>query len=406
MNKASRPRCLKFLVSLCLIALLNISLLSPLNFNFKNLFFFPASSNKSFRASAQQIQTTLFCSNGMAVCTSGLDASCVDPNYTPTCFGDSNFQPIECCRSSGISLNCRPDITFFCSAPTGSSTSTTSTTTSGFIVVPLCSTGTFCSNGFVPDCNTSEDFKCIGSSSNIPVCINKVTFDKRTPNCIIPLCTSSGSFCMPGLVPDCSFPERFKCIGGVGNLPCCFDNISDTCRVPNCIEPSCMSNGTFCDGGYIPDCTAGETFQCVGSMPYCIMNGSPVGAARTPNCISPSCNTSGSYCSSGAVPDCGAGETFSCLNNPPCCHDNTTHQCRIPLCVGSSSSSGSSSGGSSSSSSVGSSSSSSGGSSSGSSSSGSSSSSSGGSSSSSSGGSSSSSSSGGSSSSSSGGSSS
>ena len=353
MNKSlNQTKVFKLIASLALIILLNLSVLSSFNFNLKNLFSLPAD--------AQQ-QTTIYCSNGMAFCTSGLTASCADPNYTPTCFGDSNFQPIECCRSSGISLNCRPDITFICTQNSTTTSSTTSSTTtsstssstsSSGTSIALCSTGTYCSNGYVPDCTSDEDFKCIGASSNVAVCVNKVTFDKRTPNCIIPSCTSSGNFCMQGLVPDCSFPERFKCIGGVGNLPCCFDETSDVCRIPNCIDPVCMLTGAFCQGGFIPDCTTSETFQCIGSMPYCVMNGSLTGDARTPNCISPSC-TSGSYCSSGLIPDCTASESFTCVNNAPRCYDSMSLTSRIPSCVASSSSSSSSSGGSSSSSSSG-----------------------------------------------------
>ena len=403
MNNINKSRSFKFLLSMLLVVLLNIPVLNQIGFKLNNLLVLPGSS-KSANA-----QTTygLTCINGMAACTSGLSVTCVDSNYTPTCFGDPNFNPIECCRNNGISLQCRPDLTFICGAPLSStSTSTTSTSTTSSSTTSsgaLCSTGTYCSNGFVPDCTSTESFMCIGDTMNIPVCINNITFDKRTPNCILPACTSSGSsFCMPGLVPDCNSQEMFKCIGGVGNIPCCFEDATDICRVPNCIDPLCMVDGMFCVGGLIPDCNAGEVFQCVDSMPYCVMSSSPTGQARIPNCIVPSC-TSGSYCSSGLIPDCNVSETFMCVNGAPCCLNNTTFQCRIPLCITTSSSS--SSGGSSSSSSSGasSSSSSSGASSSSSSSGGSSSSSSSGgsSSSSSSGGSSSSSSSGGSSSSSS-----
>src|SRR3990167_6889090 len=147
----------KFFVSLFLVILLNIPLLSSLNFNFINLFSPPDFSGKSFSAEAQVIQTSVFCSSNMATCTTSGIVTCADPNYTPTCFGDPNFQSLECCRTMGISLDCRPDIAFVCSTnttssttSTTSSTTTSTSTTSSGSTGALCSTGTFCSNGYIP----------------------------------------------------------------------------------------------------------------------------------------------------------------------------------------------------------------------------------------------------------------
>lgn len=293
MDNETKNKISKLIISLFLIFLFFVPILVPFQVNFGRLFFLENKSIKStFDAYAVTSGPDLFCQNNMAVCANGNTPTCLDPQFQPKCL--PGFVPfIECCKQFPFSTQCDPNMPISCT----SGGSTTSSTTSSSGSSSLCSSGIFCTSGFVPDCDrNTETFLCLNGN---PVCHNNTTHSHRFPACILPAC-SSGVFCPQGRIPDCTPSEPFTCIGGIGDIPCCFNSTTSQCRIPNCIVPACTS-GSFCTSGQVPDCSSGEVFVCFGGI--------------------------------------------GGLNNHPCCFNQTTGQCRIPQCVSPSSSS--SSGGSS-----------------------------------------------------------
>lgn len=55
-----------------------------------------------------------YCSNNMVYCSSGLIAGCSNTDFTPHCLEGYPSSGIECCKDTGISLDCRPDIALNC----------------------------------------------------------------------------------------------------------------------------------------------------------------------------------------------------------------------------------------------------------------------------------------------------
>ncbi len=80
-----------------------------------------SSSSSSTSSSSGSVNAGTYCLNDMAYCSSGSLATCSDLSYTPKCLPGFPSGIIECCKSNGVSLNCRPDLSLTCPVTNSSS---------------------------------------------------------------------------------------------------------------------------------------------------------------------------------------------------------------------------------------------------------------------------------------------
>ena len=74
------------------------------------------SSSSSSSSSSGSIDSRAYCQDSMVYCSGGLPAVCSDQTLSPNCLPGYPSSIIECCKSNGVSLYCRPDISVTCPA--------------------------------------------------------------------------------------------------------------------------------------------------------------------------------------------------------------------------------------------------------------------------------------------------
>lgn len=74
-----------------------------------------APTNTSSSSSSGLINSGAYCQDDMVLCSGGVLAACSDQTYTPKCLpGFHSINSFECCKTNGIALLCKPELTVTC----------------------------------------------------------------------------------------------------------------------------------------------------------------------------------------------------------------------------------------------------------------------------------------------------
>ena len=74
-----------------------------------------STTSSSSSSSSGGIDVGAYCQDDMVYCSGGLLATCSDQTYTPKCLpGFNSSKIIECCKTNGIALLCRPELSVTC----------------------------------------------------------------------------------------------------------------------------------------------------------------------------------------------------------------------------------------------------------------------------------------------------